>query len=61
MDKEKYYFISEDGIQEQREVEVRECILKGVFTDNGEETEIVMDKERFDEWRIKMKEEVKDE
>lgn len=52
--KEKYYYVDESGIQEQREVEVRECILKGVFTDNGEETEIVMDKETFDDWREKM-------
>jgi hypothetical protein len=51
----KYYRITKDGTEEELIFDVEECILKGTIRQTGEKTKIVMDKYRFEEWRMRMR------
>jgi len=53
----KYYNIDKNGISETPEIEVKECILKGIIKGTEKKIKLVMGEKEFNEWRGKIKEE----
>jgi hypothetical protein len=49
----KYYRVDEDGVEEEIQIVVKECILKGVVEETLEPIEIKMNQTEFNDWRSK--------